>query len=258
MRMVNGDASHGENKPFTHIPHQPLSLVGTKAPSSARPAEQQPRERLLKDGARTLRDAELIALLLRTGSGERNAVQLAEELLRRFGDIGGVLAQDSTALLAVNGLGDAKVAALAAVPEMLKRVELARLNEKEEATRSLGSTSKVRRYISLHLAGCSREVFGAVFLTSRHRPLVAEDIFFGSVDRASVHPREVVRRCLQHNAAAVILYHNHPSGVPEPSATDKEITDRLVTVLKEIDVTVVDHIVVGSLKPVSMAELGML
>lgn len=254
-----------------------LAASRGKAPLSALAAAQRPRERLLREGPRALQDEELMALVLRTGSGEKDAVALARELMERFGDVGGVLAQHSAALLAVNGLGSAKVAALVAIPELLKRAELARLDEEESAEddedgsndggkgkrrnrkkRVLSSSKKVRRYVSLHLAGNEREVFGAVFLTSRHRPLAVEDIFFGSVDRASVHPREVVRRCLRYNAAAVILYHNHPSGVPQPSETDKEITERLKAVLSEIDVVVVDHVVVGSLRPVSMAELGLL
>ena len=253
-RAANGDARRDESQLMARASRRYLSKRSAKAPLSA-VAATRPRERLLRDGAQALRDAELIALVLRTGNGEHDAVELAEALLKRFGDIGGVLAQNAAALLAVHGLGDAKVAALVAIPEMLKRAELVRINEKEKV---LESSEDVRRYVSTHLAGREREVFGAVFLTSRHRPMVAEDIFFGSVDRATVHPREVVRCCLKHNAAAVILYHNHPSGVPEPSTTDKAITERLVKVLKEIDVKVIDHVVVGSLRPVSMAELGMM
>lgn len=252
----NGKAIRN-GKPLARPAPQLLKHPG-RTPLGALATTQRPRERLLRDGAHTLRDAELIALVLRTGNGDKDAVELAQELLDRFGHIGGVLDQDSPALLAVHGLGSAKVAALIAIPEMLKRAELARISKEAEKKAALNTTTRVRRYVSTHLAGCNREVFGAVFLTSRNRPLVAEDIFFGSVDRASVYPREVVRRCLQHNAAAVILYHNHPSGVPDPSQTDKEITERLVSVLKEIDVKVVDHVVVASLRPVSMAELGML
>lgn len=216
--------------------------------------EERPREKLLRGAAHTLSEAELIALVLRTGSGNRDAVTLARTLLRRFGGLGGVLSQNAKELGAVAGLGDAKVAALVAIPELLKRAELAKLKSR----RALSTAAAVRRYVSLRLAHRRREVFGIVLLNTRLHFLAVEDLFFGSVDRASVHPREVIKLVLQHNAAAVILYHNHPSGDPKPSEHDREITERLINVLDEIDVRVVDHVVVAGFRQASMAELGMI
>ena len=218
------------------------------------PCREGPRERLLRTGPATLRDAELLAVLLGAGSGQHSVAALATDLIERFGGIAGVLSQDADTLGAMTGLGAAKVAALVSVPELLKRAERPAIEH-----RPVWSCAKsVRRNIALHLSSVQQEVFGAIFLTSRHHLLAQEDMFFGSVDRASVYPREVMKRCLHHNAAAIILYHNHPSGVPEPSQMDKDITARLVTVLTEIDVEVVDHVVVGRMHNVSMAEKGML
>lgn len=216
--------------------------------------EDRPRERLLRGAAHTLSEAELIALVLRTGSGNRDAVALARTLLRRFGGLGGVLGQEAKELAAVAGLGDAKVAALIAIRELLKRAELNKL----KSGRALSTAAAVRRYVSLRLANRRREVFGLVLLNTRLHFLAVEDLFFGSVDRASVHPREVIKRALHHNAAAVILYHNHPSGDPKPSEHDREITERLIRVLDEIDVRVVDHVVVAGFRQASMAEMGMI
>ena len=229
-----------------------------KAIQSARvvhmPCREGPRERLLRTGPAALRDTELLAVLLGAGSGRHSAIALAAGLIERFGGIAGVLSQDADTLAAMTGLGAAKVAALVSVPELLKRAERPAIEH-----RPVWSCAKrVRRHIALHLSSVKQEVFGAIFLTSRHHLLAQEDMFFGSVDRASVYPREVMKRCLHHNAAAIILYHNHPSGVPEPSEMDKDITARLVTVLTEIDVEVIDHVVVGEMHNVSMAEKGML
>ena len=215
---------------------------------------KEPCERLLRTGPDSLRDVELLSLLLRPGNGRRSAATLAKDLLKRFGGIAGVLSQDARTLGGVTGLGAAKVAALVSIRELLKRAERASLDKEKVWS----SSTKVRRHITLHLAHYEQEVFGALFLSARHHMLAMEDMFFGSVDRAAVYPREVMKRCLHHNAAAVILYHNHPSGVPEPSQMDRDITARLVTVLTEIDVEVIDHVVVGRMRNVSMADKGML
>ena len=217
------------------------------------PQQEEPRERMLRTGAGSLRDVELLSVLLGPGNGQRSAAGLASDLLKRFGGVGGVLSQDARTLGGVAGLSAAKVAALISMRELLKRAERASLDKEKVWS----SSKKVRRHIALHLAHYRQEVFGALFLSARHHRLAMEDMFFGSVDRAAVYPREVLRRCLQHNAAAVILYHNHPSGVPEPSQMDRDITERLVAVLTEIDVEVIDHVVVGRLRTVSMAERGM-
>ena len=218
------------------------------------PPEDRPRERLLRGAAHSLSEAELIALVLRTGSGNRDAVTLARTLLKRFGGLGGVLSQDAKELASVAGLGNAKVAALMAIRELLKRAELDKLKSKPV----LSTAAAVRRYVSLRLAHRRREVFGVVLLNTRLHFIAVEDLFFGSVDRASVYPREVIKRALHHNAAAVIFYHNHPSGDPKPSEHDREITERLIKVLDEIDVRVVDHVVVAGFRQASMAELGMI
>ncbi len=228
--------------------------MGEAVPLAGLPTAERPRERLLARGVGALGDSELIALVLRTGNGEQDAVGLARSLLDRFGGVDGVLSQDSAALLEVSGLGKAKVAALVAIRELLARAEWSDLKKK----RKLLDSESVRRFLTMRLAGLQREVFGVVLLDTRHQVLAFEKLFFGSVDRSCVYIREVVKCCLRHNAAALILFHNHPSGVPEPSETDRHITDRLVAVLEEIDVRVLDHVVVGGMKQVSMAERGLL
>lgn len=214
----------------------------------------RPRERLLTAGAASLTDAELLALVLRTGNGGTGALNLAHALLEKFGGVLGVLSVRAESLLAVPGLGDAKVAGLLAVRELLERAELAKVKRAPVVS----SSDEVRRYLGMHLAGQEREVFGAVLLDTRHRLLGVEDIFLGSIDRTMVYPREVAKCCLRYNAAAVVLFHNHPSGSAEPSASDRELTDRLKYVLHEIDVRLLDHVVVAGLRKVSMAERGML
>ena len=216
--------------------------------------DQRPRERLLAVGPRSLCDAELVALVLRTGNAGVDAVNLAQGLLDRFGGVQGLLCQDAGSLLAVSGLGDAKVAALLAIRELLKRAELTKVKKAP----LVSSSDAVRRFLCMHLAGKEREVFGALLLDTRHRFLAIEDIFLGSIDRTAVYPREVAKCCLRYNAAAVVLFHNHPSGNAEPSLGDKELTTRLQTVLNEIDVRLLDHLVVAGMRQVSMAERGML
>ena len=205
-------------------------------------------------GPACLTDAELLALVLRTGTGGFGAVHLARTLLDRFGGVLGVLSVEAESLLRVAGLGEAKVAGLIAIRELLERAELAKVKNAPVVS----SSDEVRRYLGLHLAGRQREVFGALMLDTRHRLLGVEDIFLGSVDRTTVYPREVAKCCLRYNAAAVVLYHNHPSGNAEPSASDRELTERLNGVLDELDVRLLDHVVVAGLRKVSMAERGML
>lgn len=218
------------------------------------PVGERPRERLLAAGPASLRDAELVALVLRTGGGGRDAVALAHRLLETCGGMHGLLCQDAAALLEVRGLGEAKAAALLAVREILKRAERGVV----ESAPVLTSSDAVRRYLNLHLDGLERERFGALLLDTRHRLIALEDIFQGSIDRTMVYPREVVKCCLRHNAAAVVLYHNHPSGDAEPSPGDIALTNRLQSVLGEVDVRLLDHVVVARMKLVSLAERGML
>ena len=231
-----------------------MRSIGGVARLVEMPLRERPRERLLRTGPEGLVEAELVALVLRTGDGQQDALATARALLRRFGGVGGMLSQSADQLLEVRGLGASKVAALLAMRELLKRAELARLKKRKCKPRS----KILGRYVSLRMARHKREVFGMVLLNARLRFLAAEELFFGTIDRASVYPREVVGRCLHHNAAAAVLYHNHPSGDPGPSEKDKQLTERLVHVLSEIDVRVVDHIIVGAMRHVSMAELGMI
>lgn len=216
--------------------------------------DERPRERMLAAGSACLTDAELLELVLSRGNGVGDGVGLTQALLNRFGGVLGVLSAKAESLLAVPDLGDARVAALLATRELLERAELARVN----SAPVVSSSDEVRRYLGLHLAGEEREVFGALLLDTRHRLLGVEHIFLGSVDRTMVYPREVAKCCLRYNAAAVVLFHNHPSGNADPSASDRELTQRLASVLDEIDVRLLDHVVVAGLRKVSMAERGML
>jgi len=214
----------------------------------------QPRSRILALGADCLTDAELLAVCLGTGKVGVNALQLAHELLAHFGTIADLLDARADILLAWPGLGPAKVALLKASVALTERCGLARLNAGPLLTRS----DAVRGYLRAKLGRAEREVFACLFLDSRHHLLAYEALFYGTLDRASVHPREILRRALALNAGAVIFAHNHPSGVAEPSASDIELTGSLKTLLGQIDVRVLDHLVVGRGSEVSFAERGLL
>jgi DNA repair protein RadC len=218
------------------------------------PASERPRERLLQRGAATLSDAELLAIFLRTGISGRSAVDLARDLLTRFGGLRQLLAAPREAFCAGPGLGDAKYAQLQAVLEMGRR----HLSEGLQRGEALGSPSDTERYLRARLRDYPYEVFAVLFLDNRHRVVAFEELFRGTIDGASVHPREVVRRTLKHNAAALILCHNHPSGIAEPSQADQRITQRLRDALALIDVRILDHLIVGDPDCCSMAERGLL
>ena len=218
------------------------------------PACDRPREKLLQRGAEALSDAELLAIFLRTGVAGRSAVDLARELLARFGGLRRLLEADRGGFCSQHGLGAAKYAQLQAVLEMARRHLLEGLQRGDTLT----SPADTRRYLTARLRGHPQEVFACLFLDSRHRVIACEDLFHGTIDGASVHPREVVRRCLQHNAAAVILAHNHPSGVAEPSDADRRLTRRLRDALALIDVRVLDHLVIGDGEAMSFAERGLI
>ena len=222
-----------------------------------------PRDRLLAGEASLMGDAELVAVALRTGDGRRDAVGLAGEMLKQCGGVEGLLSQNTARLLKVHGLGQAKVAALMAMRELCSRAMLAAVRPplaraKGRDGKTLFKAAKAMRgYLAMRLLSQERETFGVVLLDSRNQLLGVEELFFGSIDRASVYPREVLKACLRYNAGGAVLYHNHPSGVPEPSETDVSITTRLMSILDEIDVKVLDHVVVGGLAQVSMAERKM-
>jgi DNA repair protein RadC len=218
------------------------------------PSGERPRERLLARGAHGLSDAELLALLLRTGAGSKDGVQLARDLLTGFGSLRALLDAPIEELARQPGIGPAKAATLAAAIALAERY-LACAVVREEV---FGASADVRRYLRHRLGGRPREVFGALFLDAQHRLIVFRELFLGTVDSATVHPREVLRETLAVNAAALIFVHNHPSGVAEPSASDVRITERLRHALQLIDVRVLDHIVVSGTETVSMAERGLL
>jgi DNA repair protein RadC len=216
------------------------------------PAAERPREKLLNRGAAALSDAELLAIFLRTGVAGRSAVDLARQLLSDFGGLRALLEADQSAFVRHLGLGPAKYAQLQAVLEMARR-NLAESLHRESA---LESPQAVRDYLKARLRHEPHEVFGCLFLDAKHRVLTFEVLFQGSIDGASVYPRQVVKRALAHNAAALILTHNHPSGVAEPSQADRQLTQRLKDALALVEVRVLDHFIVGDGEPLSMAEYG--
>ncbi len=213
-----------------------------------------PRDKLLERGAMTLSDAELLAVLLQCGYRERNAVDMARDLLARFGGVSGVLGAERGQLLSCTGIGAARYALLQAAVELARRQALQGLVEGDV----LSSPARTRRFLQHHLGGHSREVFTCIFLDNQHRVLRCEDLFLGTLDGAAVYPREVAVRALQYRAAALIFAHNHPSGVAEPSQADRRITERLCDALGLLDIRVLDHIIVGRGREYSFAEEGLL
>jgi DNA repair protein RadC len=218
------------------------------------PVDDRPRERLIAKGAESLSDAELVAILLRTGVKGRSALDLARELLARFGSVSALFAADVPALCATAGLGTAKYAQLAAVMEMARRA----LRETMSRGNALNSPKAVRDYLRLKLQDRPYEVFVTVFLDAQNRVLAVEELFRGTLTQTSVYPREVVKRALHHNAAALIFAHNHPSGVAEPSRSDEALTQALKQSLALVDVKVLDHFVIGGGAAMSFAERGLL
>ena len=217
------------------------------------PAQDRPREKLLHRGSAALSDAELLAIFLRTGLPGKTAVDLSRELLSGFGGLRDLLKADMKTFCSYPGLGLAKYAQLQAVLEMARR----HLFEAMQRGDALASPADTRQYLVGQLREYSHEVFAVLFLDQRHRVICFEELFSGTIDGASVYPREVVKRALAHNAAAVIFSHNHPSGVAEPSQSDLQITRRLKDALGLIDVRVIDHFIVGD-EVVSFAERGLL
>ncbi len=218
------------------------------------PAGEQPREKLLGRGAGALSDAELLAIFLRTGMRGISAVDLARNLLLRFGGLRALLEADQTTFCEGPGLGQAKFCQLQAVLELARRHMEARL--KREA--AIGGVADTRDYLQARLRDRANEVFAVVFLDTRHRIIAFEEMFQGTIDGAAVYARPVVQRALAHRAAAVILAHNHPSGVAEPSTSDRRMTERLRDALTLVDVRVLDHMVIGDGETVSFAERGWL
>ncbi|MDD1605294.1 MAG: DNA repair protein RadC [Methylococcaceae bacterium] len=217
-------------------------------------AEDRPREKLLQRGSAALTDAELLAIFLRTGVKGKSAVDLARDLLADFGSLKSLLDADHQRFCQAHGLGDAKYAQLQAVLEMAKR----HFKEILQRGNALTSPDITRAYLSAQLRGYSYEVFACLFLDNQHRVIQLDELFRGTIDGASVYPREVVRKALHHNAAAVIFAHNHPSGIAEPSTADKHITEKLKQALALFDIRVLDHFIIGDGDPYSFAEHGLL
>lgn len=219
------------------------------------PEDERPRERLLAQGAAALSDAELLAIFLRVGVKGKSAVDLARELIRHFGSLNCLFAATQAEFSLIPGMGPAKYAQLQAVLEMSRRA----LAEELKQGNAFATPGSVRDYLCLNLAGLKHEVFFALWLDSQNRLIASEELFRGTLTQTSVYPREVVKKALLHNAAAVVLAHNHPSGVSEPSTADQFLTRELKQALALVDVRVLDHfIVAGSAQPLSFAERGLL
>ena len=218
------------------------------------PADDRPREKLIAKGAEALSDAELVGILFRTGIKGRSAVDLARTVLVQCGSVSALLCADRGAFQLIPGLGDAKYAQVQAVLELSRRA----LRETLDRGTALSSPQAVRDYLRLKLQGKPHEVFAAVFLDAQNRVLAVEELFRGTLTQTSVFPREIVKRALHHNAAAIIFAHNHPSGVAEPSRADEALTQTLKHTLALVDVKVLDHFVVGGDSAMSFAERGLL
>lgn len=216
------------------------------------PEAERPREKLLQRGPAVLSDAELLAIFLRTGIRGCSAVDMGRQLIQRFGSLGKLLSAEPGDFARGSGLGPAKYAQFMAVKELARRV----LAEEMQLGDALSSPQAVRQYLRLAIGVRDVEVFVALFLTAQNRVLAVEEVFRGTLTETRVYPREIVRRALQHNAHAVIVAHNHPSGVAEPSAADRALTASLKQALALVDISLLDHFVVTGSHAESLAERG--
>jgi DNA repair protein RadC len=218
------------------------------------PIDERPREKLLEKGAAALSDAELLAIMLRTGVSGRSALDVARAVLANFKSLRKLIAADRQRFCAEAGLGPARFAELQAAIEISRR----QLSESLRAGPSLTTPRVTCDFLSAKLRDLEHEIFCCLYLDKRHRLIHYEELFRGTIDGASVHPREIVKLALQRNSAAVIVAHNHPSGVAEPSQADELITQRLKEALALVDIRLLDHIIVGDGVSVSLAERGLL
>lgn len=218
------------------------------------PASERPREKLIELGANALSDAELLAIFLRVGVVGKSAVDLARDLLTKFGSLNGIFAATEAELSQVHGIGSSKYVQLQAIFEMSRRA----LNEELQARDIFQSPKQVREYLVLKLGALTREVFLVLFLDAQNRLNATEELFSGTLTQTSVYPREVVKRAIHHNAASVIFAHNHPSGATQQSTADEQITQQLKQALALIDVRVLDHFIVAGNQTLSFAEQGLL
>lgn len=214
------------------------------------PADDRPREKMMKLGPEALTDSELLAIILRTGVQGMNVLQLAREILQKAGGLGSLLSMDQQGFCTIKGLGPAKFVQLQATMELARRALL----ETSQRSDALTSATASKRFLQAKLQGYRYEVFACLWLDNQHRVIRFEELFRGTIDGASVYPREVVQAALRENAAAVIFAHNHPSGVAEPSEADRQITSRLQKALSLVEIRVLDHVVVGQGEVVSFAE----
>jgi DNA repair protein RadC len=214
----------------------------------------RPREKLLQQGAAALSDAELLAILIRTGVKGKSAIDVARDLLKEFGGFRGLIEADAGSVCNCQGIGTAKYAQIRASLELFERYLLENLSRGN----AISDPRETRRFLQGKLRRYTREVFACLYLDNQHRLIKFEELFYGTIDGASVHAREVVKSALDHNAAAVIFAHNHPSGLAEPSQADRRITDRLKSALLLVDIRVLDHMIVGDGEVISFAERGYL
>ena len=218
------------------------------------PRLERPREKLLEGGAANLSDAELLAVFLQTGIKGKNSLDLAREMIVQFGGLSGIMAASHRELCAHPGVGEAKAARFIAMKAISERQMLEGIKREQVLT----SSAATREYLRARFRFHQSEIFSCLFLNNQHQVVKLEELFKGTIDGAAVYPREVVKRCLYHNAAAVILAHNHPSGTAEPSQADIAITRKLKAALQTIDVRVLDHLVIGDTEVVSFAERNLL
>src|SRR5450830_1062243 len=218
------------------------------------PEDQRPRERLIKFGSAALSDAELLAVFLQTGVSGKTAVDLGRDMILHFGSLSRLFAANIKEISAMHGLGSAKFAQLQAVLELAKRA----INEELKENTSLSSPDAVKKYLQLLLANKSHESFAVLFLDIKNRLITTEELFRGTLNHASVYPREVVKAALSHNAAALILAHNHPSGSCDPSRADIDLTQNLQQALGLVDIKILDHLIVANPHIYSFAEHGLM
>jgi DNA repair protein RadC len=218
------------------------------------PEQTRPRERLVREGAQALSDPELLALLLRVGVRGKSAVELGRDILQHFGSLHGLFGASLDDVSEVHGLGMAKYAQLQAVMELARRA----IAEQLQSGEAFGSPELVKRYLRIKLGGQRHESFVVLFLDVKNRLIADRELFRGTLTQTSVYPREVVIEALSRNAAGVILAHNHPSGLPEPSEADLRLTQALVQALGLVDIRVLDHFIVAGPLVHSFAEHGQI
>lgn len=239
-------------KPINQRPAHPRPVHPKAIPSW--PSEDRPREKLLERGAASLSDAELLAIFIHTGTRGKTAVDIGRDLINQFGSLRQVLLASKADLLGCSGFGPAKYALIQAALETGKRY----LDQNLKRQGAINSSQQAVAYLTHCLRDRPREIFAILFLDSQNQVLHYEELFLGTINGATIHPREVIRSALDHNAKSVIIAHNHPSGIAEPSGHDRKITDKLADALALVDIELLDHLVIGDGEHVSLAERGFI